>query len=147
LVDDEVIGVSDGVTLVTTIAASLAGAHSTYFLTHKRQMNSIRAASLSSLLYATIAILSKNPLLISLQPAFFGSTYVSMSEPHRLSEKKVLIAAVIFGCILFTLQKTEFVSFQGGIGGTLGGSAFLACVLVYWIQSLVSLVGAKTTIQ
>lgn len=127
---------SDWKWIVATLLASLAGAQSTYTLAHKLKMNSIRAASTSSLVFVAIAYFSKNPLLLSLQPAFFGSTYVSMSEPHRLSEGKVMLAGTLFGVILLILQQSEFVHFHGGIGGTLGGTAFIACILVYWLQYL-----------
>jgi hypothetical protein len=130
---------SDLATLLLTIVTSLAGAYSTYVLAHRWQMNSIRAASLSSLCFVGLAMLSGNVVMLSLQPAFFGSTYVAMSEPHRLSRGKILFAAVLFGMILFLFQKTDFVHFHGGIGGTLGGTAFLACISVYWIQSLLNM--------
>lgn len=122
--------------LIPTLFTALLGAHLTYWLTHRKKMNVIRAASLSSLTFIMIANILGSPILLSLRPAFFGSTFVAMSEPSRLSEKKVLCASIVFGIILYELQKVDFVHYRGGIGGTLGGTAFLACILVYWIQSI-----------
>ena len=120
--------------LTGTILASLLGTHATYWLTHRRRMNSVRAASLTSLVFVLVAEASHWPWLLALQPAVFGSTFVAMSEPHRLSERRVLVAGLVFGLILFELQEIDFLHFHGGMGGTLGGTAFVACLCVYWLQ-------------
>jgi hypothetical protein len=120
--------------LAGTILVSLLGTHATYWLTHRRGMNSVRAGSLSSLIFIALAQLSHWPFLLALQTAFFGSTFVAMSEPFRLSERRVLLAGVVFGLILFGLQQIDFLHFHGGVGGTLGGTAFVACIGVYWLQ-------------
>lgn len=120
--------------LAGTVLFSLLGTHATYWLTHRRQLNSVRAASLTSLVFVVVAQLSHWPLLLSMQPAVFGSTYVAMSEPVRLSERRVLLAGLLFGLILFGLQQIDFLRFRGGVGGTLGGTAFVACICVYWLQ-------------
>jgi hypothetical protein len=121
-------------TFVGTLLASLLGTHATYWLTHRRRMNSVRAASLSSVVFILVAQASHWPFLIALQPAVFGSTYVAMSEPFRLAEKRVLLAGLVFGLILFGLEQVDFLHFHGGVGGTLGGTAFMACICVYWLQ-------------
>jgi|HubBroStandDraft_5_1064220.scaffolds.fasta_scaffold262155_2 hypothetical protein len=121
-------------TFVGTLLASLLGTHATYWLTHRRRMNSVRAASLSSVVFVVLAQASHWPFLLALQPAVFGSTYVAMSEPARLAEKKVLLAGVVFALILFGLEQIDFLHFHGGVGGTLGGTAFVACICVYWLQ-------------
>ena len=59
---------------------------------------------------------------------------MAMSEPFRLSEKRVLLAGLVFGLILFGLERIDFLHFHGGMGGTLGGTAFVACICVYWLQ-------------
>ena len=121
-------------TLAGTILFSLLGTHATYWLTHRRRMNSVRAASLTSLIFVLLAQASHWPFLLSMQAAVFGSTYVAMSEPVRLSERRVLVAGLVFGLILTGLQHIDFLHFHGGVGGTLGGTAFVACVCVYWLQ-------------
>lgn len=120
--------------LTGTIFFSLLGTHATYWLTHRRSMNSVRAASLTSLVFVGLAQASHWPLLLAMQPAVFGSTYVAMSEPVRLSERRVLMAGLLFGLMLFGLQEVDFLRFHGGVGGTLGGTAFVACICVYWLQ-------------
>ena len=120
--------------LLGTIGVSLLGTHATYWLTHRRRMNSVRAAGLGSVAFVALAWASHWPFLLALQPAFFGATFVAMSEPHRLAEKRVLAAGVVFALILFGLQQADFLHFHGGLGGTLGGAAFVACICVYWLQ-------------
>lgn len=120
--------------LLGTILVSLLGTHATYWLTHRRRMSSVRAAGLSSIAFVALAWASHWPFLLALQPAFFGATFVAMSEPFRLAEKRVLAAGVVFALILFGLQQIDFLHFHGGLGGTLGGAAFVACICVYWLQ-------------
>jgi hypothetical protein len=120
--------------LFATVLFSLLGTHATYWLTHRRRMNSVRAASLTSLVFVALAQASHWPLLLAMQPAVFGSTYVAMSEPARLAERRVLVAGLLFGLILSGLDRIDFLRFHGGVGGTLGGTAFVACICVYWLQ-------------
>jgi hypothetical protein len=120
--------------LAGTILTSLLGTHATYWLTHRRRMSSVRAAGLTSLVFVLAAQASHWPFLLALQPAVFGSTFVAMSEPFRLAERRVLAAGLVFALILFGLQEIDFLHFQGGMGGTLGGAAFVACLCVYWLQ-------------
>jgi hypothetical protein len=117
-----------------TMLGSLLGTHATYWLAHRRKMNSIRASGLSTLLFLAVAQSSHWAPLLAMRAAFFGGTFVAMSEPFRLSEWKVLAAGFVFGLIFFGLQRSDFVHFHGGMGGTLGGTAFVACIFVYWLQ-------------
>ena len=120
--------------LAGTLLTSLLGTHATYWLTHRRRMNVVRAGNLATVVFIALAQLSHWPFLLALQTAFFGGTFVAMSEPFRLSERRVLLAGFVFGLILFGLERIDFLHFHGGIGGTLGGTAFVACIGVYWLQ-------------
>ena len=124
--------------LLSSIFFSLAAAHATYWLIHKKRINPIRAASLTTLIFIAISAIIPGVFLIQYQVAFFGGTFVAMSEPFRLGEKNVLFAAIIFGALLFILKKIDFLHFHGGLGGTIGATSFLACLIVYAINRLSS---------
>jgi small basic protein len=110
------------------IACSLLGAHLTYWLTHKKKrMNAIRASSLLTLLFVAATVPVPYFFVPKLQAAFFGATFVGMSEPSRLCEKRVLVAGFVFSLIFCALLQ-----FKVGLGGTLGASAFVACLLVHF---------------
>jgi hypothetical protein len=116
------------VNYLLVIATSLLGAHLTYWLTHKKKrMNSVRASSLLTLLFVAATVPVPYFFIPKLQAAFFGATFVGMSDPSRLCEKRVLVAGLVFSLIFcFLLQ------FRVGLGGTLGASAFFACLLVHF---------------
>jgi len=114
------------------VLSSLLGAHLTYWCTHTstRKMNAIRASALLTLIFVALTFPLPFVFIPKLQAAFYGATFVGMSEPHRLSEKMVLLASALFSLIFCYLLR-----FQGGIGGTLGASAFLACLLVHYCSA------------
>lgn len=108
------------------ILTSLLGAHLTYFLSHRGKMGPIRASALSTLFFLACTFLAPFAIIPRLQAAFFGATFVGMSDASRLSEKRVLFASAIFGVFFCFLSQ-----FKGGIGGTLGAAAFASSVLAY----------------
>jgi hypothetical protein len=108
-------------TYLWTLLASLLGTHVTYWLSHKTKFGAIRASALSTLIFAAA---TSDPRL---QAAFFGATFVGMSDSKRIGEKKVLLASVVFS-LIFTFLLTRM---RSGIGGTLGASALISCLLVY----------------
>ena len=112
---------------------SLLGAHVTYWLSHHTKMGAIRASALSTLVFVAVTSPFSFLILAKLQAAYFGATFVGMSDASRLGEKRILLAAVIFGAIFSFLLR-----FRGGIGGTLGASAFVACLLVYGLSQFSS---------
>jgi heme/copper-type cytochrome/quinol oxidase subunit 3 len=116
------------------LLTSLASTHATYWLIHRKHMNIVRAACLPSVLFCLVAILSKSEILLAQQATFFGGAFVAMSEPKRLAEKLVLLASLLFAVLFYLLRRYDFVHFHGGLGGTVGATAFVACLLVYGLQ-------------
>ena len=108
-----------------TLLTSLLGTHITYWVSHKTRFSAIRASALSTLIFVAA---TSDPRL---QAAFFGATFVGMSDSSRLSEKKVLLASAIFSLIFSFL----LAHLRAGIGGTLGASAFISCLLVYFFDA------------
>ncbi len=120
------------------VFASLTGTYFTYSLIHKWKMNSVRASALSAFLFVIFSSFFPIPLLVSLQPVFLGGTFVAMTETHRLSERKVFFASFLFAMIFFWIRQLELLRFHGGnIGGAIGGTAFVACLIVYGGQKLI----------
>ncbi len=124
--------------LIAMLLTSMVAAHSTYWLTHSRKMGPVRAAGLSTLVFLGVSSLLSGGILSSLQTTFYGAAFVGMSEPSRLKERSVLAASILFALLFALLKKIEFVRFQGGVGGTLGATAFVSCLSVYWIQVLIA---------
>jgi hypothetical protein len=115
------------------IWASMLGAHMTFWFTHRnkfRKMNAIRASALSTLLFVACTMPFHFLIIPKLHAAFFGGSFVAMSEPHRLSERKVLLASFVFGLLFLVLLQ-----FKGGIGGTLGATAFVSCLAIYYLMA------------
>ena len=126
------------------LATSLIATHLSYSLMHEKKMGSVRAASLSTLLFALLCQFIGSPLLSSLQATFYGGSFVAMSEPSRLSERRVLLASAVFAALFYALRTHDFLHFHGGVGGTIGASAFVACVLVYCLQGMQALIFKKS---
>ena len=124
--------------LLAMILISIVAAHSTYWCTHSRKMGPVRAAGFTTLVFLGVSTLLSGTMLPSLATTFYGATFVGMSEPSRLKERSVLAASICFALIFTWLKKIEFVHFQGGVGGTLGATAFVSCLIVYWAQFLVA---------
>jgi hypothetical protein len=120
----------NNLSLLWVIVASMLGAHTTYWFTHRnkfQKMSAIRASAISTLLFVVCTTPFSFLIIPKLHAAFFGGTFVAMSEPHRLSERKVLLASFIFGLFYLVLLQ-----FKGGIGGTLGATAFVSCLVIYY---------------
>lgn len=115
--------------LICLVAA--CGAEVTFALIHRFRFSTIRASTLSTLVFAGIIFIANFPDQRILQAAFFGATFVGMTDKSRLGWKRVLIASQIFAlCYLFLIP------FAQGIGGGLGASAFLSCAIVLGISRL-----------
>jgi len=112
------------------IGASLLGAHSTFLLAQRTRLGAIRSSTLASLVF--IALTAPFGWLVApkLQAAFFGASFVGMSDAKRLSEKSILLAALIFSALFFGVSCLPI-----SLGGSLGTSAFLACLLAHAINS------------
>jgi hypothetical protein len=121
-------------TLISAILTALVATQLTFWLTHQKKMSPIRSTSLLTLLFVGLTYLFPNIFPPALQAVFFVGTFVGMSEPSRLSEKKVLCAGILSGILFYYLKQTELGHFRGGIGGTVGGTAFVSCLIVYWLQ-------------
>ena len=112
------------------IAASLLGAYSTFQLNQRTRLGAIRASTLASLVFIALTAPFGWVLAPKLQAAFFGASFVGMSDAKRLSEKSILLAALIFSALFFGVSCLPI-----SLGGSLGTSAFLACLLAHAINN------------
>ena len=112
------------------IGASLLGAHATFRLAHRTRLGAIRASTLASLLFVALTTPLGWLLVPKLQAAFFGASFVGMSDAKRLSHRHVLLAALIFSAFFFGLSFLPI-----SLGGSLGASAFLSCILTYTVSA------------
>lgn len=109
-----------GVLLVAVIGAQL-----TFFLIHKKHISTVRASSASTLIFAVAAWALQFPFGNVLPAAFFGATFVGMTDKSRLGAKRVFAASLIFGLIY-----TFLIPLAQGFGGGLGAAAFVSCAVV-----------------
>lgn len=112
--------------LFCVLIASVLGAEITYHLIHKSHWPTVRASSAPTLIFAMLVGTLSIPFVGALQAAFFGATFVGMTDKSRLGWKRVLIASLIFG-LLFTF----LIPLAKGIGGGLGAAAFVSSAAVY----------------
>jgi hypothetical protein len=118
-----------GLILLTCLAA----AHLTYFLSHEKKMGPVRASSLATLAFIAFTFWIPFALIPKLQAAFFGASFVGMSDTSRLNEKQIVLASMIFSVCFYAISH-----FKVGLGGTLGATAFAACLMVSLLPALKS---------
>lgn len=117
--------------LACLIAASILGAEITYYLIHKRKWPAVRASSAPSLVFAVLIGFTNLPFVLGLQAAFFGATFVGMTDKSRLGWKRVLLASVVFALILYYL-----IPLVKGFGGGLGAAAFVSSAAIYTVDKI-----------
>ncbi|WP_373997818.1 hypothetical protein [Bdellovibrio bacteriovorus] len=120
--------------LLSVILVSVLGAQATFYLIHERRISTVRASSGPTLLFALIVSLLPITFITTLQAAFFGSTFVGMTDKSRMGKKRVLVSSVIFALIYSFL-----VPLAKGIGGGLGAAAFVSCAIVFLLAKIVRL--------
>lgn len=116
---------------ISVCLVSALGAEITFAMIHRFRFSTIRASTLSTLVFAGLLFLANFPDQRVLQAAFFGATFVGMTDKSRLGWKRVLLASQVFAlCYVFLIP------FAQGVGGGLGASAFLSCAIVLGISRL-----------
>ncbi|UYL09401.1 hypothetical protein B9G69_002290 [Bdellovibrio sp. SKB1291214] len=115
-----------GVMLVSMISAQI-----TYYLIHTHHWPTVRASAFPTLIFVICLKLTGINWEGALQAAFFGATFVGMTDKSRLGWRRVLIASIIFGMIF-----TFLIPFARGIGGGLGAAAFASCSVIYLLTNL-----------
>ena len=115
--------------MISVILVSILGAQVTFHLTHKGRIPVVRASSASTLIFSLLIGLSNIPFVAVLQAAFFGATFVGMTDKARLGWKRVFVASLIFGVIFIFL-----IPLAQGIGGGLGAAAFVSSAAAYGLK-------------
>ncbi|WP_413578044.1 hypothetical protein ACLVWU_05870 [Bdellovibrio sp. HCB290] len=115
-----------GVLLVAAISSQI-----TYYLIHHKHWPTVRASAFPTLVFVILLQISGINWDGTLQGAFFGATFVGMTDKSRLGWKRVLIASMVFGMIF-----TFLIPLARGIGGGLGAAAFASCSAVYFLTKI-----------
>jgi uncharacterized membrane protein len=113
--------------LFSVLLIAILGAEITFYLIHKKHISTVRASSASTLIFAVSAVALQLPFGNVLPAAFFGATFVGMTDKSRLGAKRVFAASLIFGLIF-----TFLIPFAQGFGGGLGAAAFVSCSIVHF---------------
>lgn len=85
--------------LLSVLVVAALGAEITFFLIHKKHVSTVRASSAATLVFALSALALQFPYGNVLPAAFFGATFVGMTDKSRLGAKRVFVASMIFGLI------------------------------------------------
>ena len=93
-------------------------------LTHN--YGTVRASSGFTLTFIGLTFAFPFAIIPTLHAVFLGSSFIGMSDAKRLSRKQLAVASIIF-CLTFSF----IVGHLKGFGGTLGFSAFSACLVTY----------------
>jgi hypothetical protein len=120
--------------LVILIISQLA-THTTHTLVFKKNIGSVRASSFLTLSFILLTLPFSMEIIPALHALFLGSTFVGLTEPRRLSRYQLFVASFIF-CLIFQF----LILYLKGFGGSLGVSAFLACLVTFWLNKGLSIV-------
>jgi hypothetical protein len=83
--------------LLSVLLVAALGSGLTFYLIHKKHVSTVRASSASTLVFALSALVLQLPFGNVLPAAFFGATFVGMTDKSRLGAKRVFAASMIFG--------------------------------------------------
>ena len=102
----------------------------THYLIIERKMGSIRASTLVTLLFIAFSTPFDFELNPTLHAVCLGASFVGMTDPKRLSIWNLALASIAFSIVFSTL-----IQHLKGLGGALGTSAFISCLLIYLVSS------------
>ena len=103
---------------------ALAAAYGTQHVSQSERMGSVRASSLLTFIFCLITYPIPHAMIPSIQAAFFGASFIGMASPSKLTKFQLFVACLVFSYIyVFLIHHME------GIGGALGFSAFVSCLI------------------
>jgi hypothetical protein len=106
------------------LSVALVATFGTHYFAQFNKFGSVRASSLLTLAFCLITYPISHELIPSLQSVFFGASFVGMASPDRLFKIQLFIASIVFSFIyVFLIHHLK------GIGGALGFSAFVSCLI------------------
>lgn len=106
------------------LSVAVVAAFGTHHLAQINKYGSVRSSSLLTLAFCLITYPISHEIIASLQAAFFGASFVGMALPTRLSKMQLFVASLTFSFIYVFL-----IHHLAGIGGALGFSAFVSCLI------------------
>lgn len=110
------------------MAITQLATQATHALALRPEIGTVRASSLLTLIFIGITFNLPFDSVPSLQAAFLGASFVGMTQPHRLSRKELVVASLLFAFIFQFL-----IIYLKGYGGALGFSAFVSCLVTYFL--------------
>lgn len=117
--------------LVITIAQLATQA--THYLILKKNFGTVRASSLVTMFFILLTLPLEFEIKNLLHAACLGASFVGMSDPKRLNVFQLAMASACFVFIFYF-----FIHLFKGLGGALGLSAFISCLLIYQFSQQMS---------
>ena len=120
--------------MIENVIISLLGGLGTYFLGTKFLWSPVKSSALITLVFAGLITLIHQFHSLNtsdLLCVFFGSTFIGMASSKIFNYASIVFSSIIFG-ILFSIIDKHFNS----IGGTLGVTACISCLVLFLINTL-----------
>ena len=118
---------------VISLIISQIGAHGTHLLVMKKDHGPVRISSFLTLFFIGLTTLIESPKIEALQAIFFGSSFIGMSDSARLTKTQLSMASLLFVLIFIFL-----IHHLKGIGGAIGFSAFVSCLVIYSLSKMIT---------
>lgn len=111
---------------------SIIGGWTTFVCSEKLHLGALKASSLLSLIVAIpFELIEFYPQFQLIPIIFFGASFVGMASIKLFNGLSIFLASIIFG-LLYILTSPHFDS----IGGCLGTTACISCLIVYGLNEL-----------
>ncbi len=119
------------ISLMFTVIIGFIGTVITFYFSNKK-LGPVLASALSSLLISIpLEFYDFNGYAVVISAVFMGGTFVGMSSKKHFNWSAIMLAGLIFGKLFYFLTLNF-----GGVGGTLGTTACLSCLLVLPLNKL-----------
>jgi hypothetical protein len=118
--------------IIITVIASIVGGLGTFLLTKKLNWHALKASALLSLIIAAPFEIWELHEYNSIPYIVFGASFVGMSSQKIFNNKLIVFASLIFVTIYYVISEN-----YNSIGGTLGTTAALSCLIVLVVNKLI----------
>lgn len=112
------------------VLVGVAGAVITFYLAHNRKLGIVKASAFTTFLIALpLEWIDLNGFAPVVAAIFMGGTFVGMSGESNIKWSFLVLAGIFYGVLFYYLSVN-----YNGLGGTLGTTACLSCLMAVLLQ-------------